>query len=175
MIIEGDAILFTAAFLTQQGFFDFWGMSAIVSAGVITGDLLWYQLGVHVQTMTSRVAVWARHITQPFDAHIQDKLFCTLFVSKFMYGIHHPILMRIGMKHISIRKFLKDDIVASLGWIVVVGGLGFFAGSSFSSVQRKIRFMEVGLLVSLVAFVAISWLVGWMSKKILYDENPPGE
>lgn len=175
MIFEGDAILFTAAFLTQQGYFDFWDMFTIVFAGIIAGDIFWYRLGVYIQTMTSRVAAWARHITRPFDAHIQDKLFRTLFVSKFIYGIHHPILMRIGMKNTPIGTFLKDDIVASFGWVVVVGGLGYFASSSFASVQRNIRFVEIGLLVSLVVFIAISGLASLISRKLLYEKSQHGE
>ncbi len=45
MMVEGDAALFAAAFLTHQGFFNLGVIIVVVFLGVLIGDLGWYWLG----------------------------------------------------------------------------------------------------------------------------------
>lgn len=45
LLFEGEAVIFTAAFLTHRGFFDGGDIFFVIIAGVITGDILWYLAG----------------------------------------------------------------------------------------------------------------------------------
>lgn len=169
MMIEGDALLFTAAFLTHQRFFDFGDMALVVLAGVFVGDLLWYQLGIWLAQSQRFAWVhhWLERLTSRFDEHLSKRPWHTLFLSKFAYGLHHPILMRAGAIGIHARKFLRSDILASLAWIAIVGGLGYASSASLPVVRHRFRFAERALLVSLVAFFLFEWFVRRSSKKRL--------
>lgn len=152
MMIEGDAVLFSAAFLTHRGFFDFVNMAAIVVLGVLIGDSLWYWLGMWLDRKFPAVHRWLERATRPFDAHLVDRPLRTIFVSKFVYGLHHPLLMRAGVLGIAYKKFLKSDIISSAAWMVIVGGIGFFSSVSFFLARRFLRFAEVALLLGLLIF-----------------------
>lgn len=160
MVFEGDAVLFTAAFLTHQQLFDFGDMALVVLTGVFVGDLLWYQAGVWLlRTPTlAPLRFWLERLTARFDRHLLQRLWRTLFVSKFAYGLHHPILMRAGAIGIPPRRFFWSDVPATLLWVAIVGGLGYGTSASVTAFHR-LRIVERVLGVGLVLFFLIEWLI----------------
>lgn len=167
MIIEGDVVLFTAAFLTQEGFFNPVFMFASLFAGILIGDTLWYKLGAYVVNSDRRAvkAVW--RLTKPFDTHMKERPLRTIFVSKFAYGIHHVLLMRAGAIGIPFRKFIEDDAISSLCWIFVVGGLGYFSSYSFGLTKEYLRFAEIALLIGIIVFVLLENIIRQLLKNRL--------
>jgi len=144
MIFEGEIVLFSAAFLTHQGFFHFGNTILLVASGVFIGDLFWYKLGTILGKRATLINKWSENLTKSFDDRIQKKLSWTLFITKFAYGIHHAILVRAGMLGVEFKYFLESDIPASIVWIFVVGGLGYFSSASLSG-TRHLRFIRIAL------------------------------
>jgi len=167
MVVEGDAVLFAAAFLAHQGFFDFGDTLIIVASGVIIGDLAWYLLGARFNNSSTFVGRWVEKITASFDDHLKNSMFRTLFLSKLTYGMHHPLLMRAGMLDVGLKKFIKKDIWASAAWILVVGGLGYFSSYSFRLIRRYLRYTEFTLLLALLTFFIVRHFINLFSKKRL--------
>src|SRR3989344_386151 len=166
MIFEGDLFLFAAAFLTHQGFFDPYKMLVTLFSGSICGDLLWYWLGLKLNG-SSRFTAFAGKIAAPFDEHLIQRPLHTIFISKFIYGVHHAILVRAGMLRIRLDRFLRIDISAIGAWVLIVGGLGFVSSYSFDRMRHSIKFIEFGLLAVFVVFLVISYLISYEAKKKL--------
>ena len=141
MMIEGDALLFMAAFLTHQGLFNPIIMPVVIFAGVLIGDLGWYFAGEYISNQNRLVGFFSR-IAKQFDAHLVDRPFRTIFISKFMYGFHHAILMRAGTLKLDKKKFVDIDIAATICWMIIVGGLGYFSGFSFTIIRHYMRNAE---------------------------------
>lgn len=158
MIIEGDFVLFTAAFLTQQDFFDLGDMAIVIFSGVIIGDLIWYWLGTKLRGISASINRRVERIANHFDDHITDRQLRTLFVSKFVYGIHHAVLIRAGSLGVEISNFIRNDFIASVAWILIVGGAGYFSSLSYSLIRNYLRFVETGLLISLIVFFVLERL-----------------
>jgi len=167
MIVEGDAFLFAAAFITQSGVFNPFIMWATLVSGAVIGDVLWYKLGHRLENSESRPVRWIGRIAKPFDQRLVSRPIHTLFVSKFVYGIHHAIVMRAGALSVNLREFIRYDTISSVLWVTIIGGLGYFSGASFIYVRHSIRFAEVGLLIALVVFITLERLVAWQMKKRL--------
>ncbi len=166
MIIEGDIFLFTAAFLTHLGYFDPIKMFVAVYTGSVCGDLFWYWLGLKLNG-SSRFTTWTSKMAVPFDSHLLERPLHTIFLSKFIYGIHHAILVRAGMLKLNLAKFLRIDLISILGWVLIVGSLGFAGSVSFDLMRHSIKFVEYGLLGAFLTFVIISYLVSFQAKKKL--------
>lgn len=166
-MIEGDVFLFTAFFLAHSHLFDVGDLAFFAFTGTFLGDLGWYALGYKPFRFLDKMYPWVERITQPFVGHIQKRLFHTITVSKFTYGVHHAILIRAGMLKISVRQFIQDDIVAIIIWGLVVGSLGYFSGYSFLLIHHYLRYAEIGLLFALVAFYFISHLLSRWSRREL--------
>ncbi|OGZ49514.1 MAG: hypothetical protein A3C84_04935 [Candidatus Ryanbacteria bacterium RIFCSPHIGHO2_02_FULL_48_12] len=165
MVMEGDAVLFATAFLVHQGFFSFWPSVLVSFSGVLIGDILWYLLGARLKDSSSFVVRSAKRIAQPFDEHIQKQPFRAVFVSKFMYGLHHQVLMRFGMLGRPLGLLVREDVAASAVWFLIIGSLGFFFSASIMLIRRYLRLTEFALLFGLVFFLAFKSLANNALKK----------
>lgn len=159
MIIEGDISLFTTAFLTRLGYFDFFDIIFFILAGAIVGDSLWYWLGRRLSNSSLWLIRYAAKVVSPFDRSIQERNFRTLLISKLTYGIHHLTLIRTGMLRVPYKDFLRNDFLAILIWVAVIGGVGYLFGASYLLIRRYLKFVEVGLLLIIVIFVLFDKLL----------------
>jgi membrane protein DedA with SNARE-associated domain len=165
LIFEGDVFLFATAFLTKLKFFDFFDMLFIATAGILSGDFFWYGLGRWLGGKSERLRHWAGRLGPGIEASLQRNFFRTLLISKFAYGTHHLLLVKIGLSRYSLRRFFIKDIPASLIWIAVVGSLGYIFAASFSLVTRYFRYFEVGVLLAVIIFFLVSRLLARRLKK----------
>ena len=167
MILEGDIFLFTAGFLTRAGAFDLGDVLIFAFVGVIVGDLLWYTAGKKLVHRSAFISKWLEHLTGHFDNHLQEHTFHTILISKFIYGIHHPILARAGHLKIPIKKFIEDDLASSILWLFVVGGLGYVSSLYFASIRHYLKFLEMALLLAVLFFIIVTRIISWGLKKKL--------
>lgn len=169
MIIEGDILLFTAGFLTHQGYFDIGPVLILVFLGAIIGDSIWYVLGklISEKELFLKVKKFIEKATSPFDAHLKNRPVRTLFISKFAYGLCKPIILKAGTIKISFEKFIKTDLAATFMWIFLVGGLGYLSSASFLAVRHYLKYTELSLFLGIAIFILISYVVTKISKKEL--------
>ena len=169
ILIEGEAVLFTAMFLTHQGFFNLEYMLFWVLLGVIIGDMLWYRLGAYFNILPLFIRKWVNGIAVSFDLdnHLRQRTARTIFISKFTYGFNRPILIRAGSLRVPLRKFFKGDLTAALLWIPIIGGLGYASSEFFLFIKHYWRFAEITILLIIVAFLFLVRYFSKMSKKKL--------
>lgn len=168
MIFEGEIFLFAAAFLASQGFLNLELTFLAIFAGATAGDSFWYWLGHKINHTDTCVSRWLVSRTGQFDDHLMNNSLRTIFISKFVYGAHHLMMVRAGVIKLRFKEFFKDDFLANLAWVVIIGGLGCLSGASFRYIKHYLKFTEYALFLGLVAFLAIDFLVGkyGLKKKI---------
>lgn len=164
MIFEGDVILFVSAFLIQQGILHAVPVIAAVLWGMILGDNLWYTLGLKFRNYYPSLNKWAEKLAAPLDEKLKIRLFRTVFVSKFTYGLRSAIFFRAGTLRIKWAKIEPADILATLVWMLVIGSLGYLAGASFTPFKSYLRYGEIALLLGLIIFFALEHLIVKKSK-----------
>lgn len=169
IMIEGDIILFTAGFLTFQGFFNLGIMLPLVFLGTMIGDNLWYVFGelIGEKKIFFKFKNFIEKATGPFDDHLKNRPIRTIFISKFTYGLGKTIILKAGSMRVSFEKFIKADFIATSAWIFVVGGLGYLSSVSFLAVRRYLRYTEIALLLGVIIFVIISFFFSKIFKKEL--------
>ena len=167
MIFEGDGVLFIIGFLTHEGLFDPFNIYLTLLMGVLVGDSLWYWLGLKVNVSSLFFGRWAEKIAKPFDDHLIGRPFRTIFISKFIYGLHHAILIRAGELKLRWNTLIKDDFLPAVLWVLSIGGLGYLSSASFTLVKHYVRFSEIALLIGLVVFFTIWHFIASSSKKKL--------
>jgi len=171
MLFEGEILIFTSFFLARQGFLDLSYIVITLFSGSLFGDLLWYWSGVYLNNSKSRIGrlahKWSCHLTKPFEGHLVRRTFYTTFLSKFVYGVHHPIMLRIESLGIKISDYVKIDALAIALWMTIIGSLGYFAGVYFHLIRQYLRIAEIGLIIGVVIFIIASHLVSNYLKKRL--------
>lgn len=164
MMIEGDILLFTVGFLTHQGYFNIDIVLLTVFLGVIIGDNIWYVIGETIGEKSS-AGSFVKRLTAPFDEHLKNRTGRTIFIAKFAYGLYRPTLLRAGILKLSFKEFMKGDVIASILWVFLVGGLGYLSSASFFLIRRYLRYTEFTLLFGLILFILISHLITRLSKR----------
>lgn len=167
MIFEGDIFLFTAAFLTHQQFFDARAMFLTAFSGVFFGDMFWYWIGVRFNGSSHFLNRWVHKLAKPFDRHLLETPLRAIFFSKFAYGVHHALLVRAGALGIKIRDFMKVDIIATLTWMSIVGGLGYVSSASLGTVKHYLRFTEFAFGLALILLFPLEYIARRISKRKL--------
>jgi len=169
IMIEGDIILFTAGFLTHQGYFDVGIILILLFLGAIIGDNIWYVLGevMGEKKLFLKVKKFIEKVTSPFDEHLKSRTARTIFISKFAYGLYRPIILKAGVLKLSFGKFIEADLLATFLWIFFIGGLGYLSSASFLAVRHYLRYTELTLLLGIAIFILISYVVTKISKKEL--------
>jgi membrane protein DedA with SNARE-associated domain len=167
MMIEGDIFLFTTAFLASAGFFDIGDVFFIALSGAFIGDIVWFWLGRRFMNSSALLKRWTDRIASPFDGHIRERPFRTIFLSKFAYGLHRFLLARAGAFGMHIFEFIRLDAVAILLWIGVIGGLGYFSGTSVQLIRHYLKFTEVAVGVAIFAFIVFEYFTRRLTRKRL--------
>ncbi|MDE2001409.1 MAG: VTT domain-containing protein [Patescibacteria group bacterium] len=169
MMVEGETVFFIAAFLTHQGYFSAVPIFITALWGMIIGDTLWYSLGYKIKRAKSLafVGAWAERIARPFDEHLRERPFHTIFISKFTYGFNRAIITRAGMLNLKWRNIEESDILATLVWLFIIGGLGYFSSASLAYFKNYIRYGEVGLLIAVILFIVLERLIAARARKRL--------
>ena len=176
MIFEGEIFLFTAAFLASQGFLRTDLTFSALFIGVLAGDSLWYLLGHKINHSNRRLSQWLVKATGRFDDHLLSNPLRTLFISKFIYGAHHLVLTRAGVLKLKFKEFFKDNLIANLAWVFIVGGLGYISGASFVFVKHYLKFAEYALILGLALFFILDFLVvRYGLKKKNKSQSTPNE
>ena len=165
LVFEGDGTLFTAAFLTAEGFFDVGDMLIIAFLSVLFGDLMWYFIGKKYIFRFPRAVAFVDKFAKPFDKRIVENTTRTLIVTKFLYGAHHSVLIRMGMKNIELRQFIKGELIALPIWIFVVGGIAFFSEKTLLPARHYLKFAEMSLLLGLLAFFVLEYVLHRLSTR----------
>ena len=168
MVFEGDIVLFAAAFLYSQSFFNTIQIVVVVAGGLLIGEVFWYRLGKIVRySRFAFVERWIEHLTARFDQHLREKTTRTLFISKFMYGLGHIMVMRAGSLSLPEKRFFRKDLVATAAWAIVVGSLGYFSGQWFFAYLRHyLRFTEVALLLALLLLIIVESVFRSLSDRL---------
>ena len=171
MIVEGDIFLFTLAFLTHQGWAAWPIMLITVFVGSALGDILWYLLGEKMNSYPWRIIRWLERLAEPLDRQIVRNPGRAIFLTKFTYGLHHALLLRVGALKIPLRRFILIDLISLAAWILVIGGVGFIFSYSFLAARHYLRFAEWALLLGIIAVVLLERLIGWVSRRRLQEPN----
>jgi len=165
MFIEGDAILFASFYLADLRYLNPWTLFVVSVLGVIFGDMIWYQIGKHLEQKSAFFRKIAAKITKTLDKRLAKKPISTLCITKFTYGFHHAVLLRAGATKINFKKYFLIMSGAGLIWTTVIGGLALFSSLSIDLLKKYFKYGEIGLLIAIIVFFVIMHFISKIGNK----------
>jgi membrane protein DedA with SNARE-associated domain len=171
VMVEGDLFLLMTVFLTALGFFDRYDMLTVAALGTVAGDGVWFWLGRRYFRADNAVGRWLQHRIAKLHLHFEKKLFWKLLATKFIYGTHHVAVLALGASPMSVRRYLKSEVPATVLWVGMIGGLGLMFATSFHALKRSLHYVEIGLLLAAVIYLAIDRLLRRKLVKVAANGN----
>lgn len=76
-----------------------------------------------------------------------------IFIQKYLYGIKTLVPLAMGLTKYDMKKFIFFNVLASILWGVVVGGLAYILGQVFLDSLEEYKYLGVVVILSLLAVV----------------------
>lgn len=175
LIFEGEFVLITAGILAHLGALNFWFALVFIYMGGICKTLLGYYLGklIHDKWHNNKVLKYLERRVLNIMPSFKEKPFWSIFVSKFIMGINHVVIIFAGYQKIKFKKYLKAEGISTLIWAPLLLSLGYFFSYTALTVSREIWRFTLIVLILVLAFVFLDKFIGWLYIvfRQFYDEK----
>jgi membrane-associated protein len=98
----------------------------------------------------------------------KTKPFWSIFISKFIMGANHLVIIFCGFERIDYKKFLKAEISSTIIWAPLMLSLGYFFSYTALRVSHNIWKFLIVVLILFTIFVIFDKLVSWLYE--LFEE-----
>ena len=164
LIIEGEFILISAGILAHLGALNFWFALGFIYMGGICKTFLGYYIGrlIYIKWHNTKVLRYLEKRVFNIMPKFREKPFWSIFISKFIMGINHVVIVFAGYEKIDLRKYLKAEGLSTLIWAPLLLLIGDFFGYTALNLSKEIwRFsLIVGFLV--LGFIILDKFIGWL-------------
>ena len=152
--LPGDSLLFTAGFLSSQGYLSIVPLTILLFIAAVAGDAVGYLFGKKVgpKVFTRPESFFFRpsHVdkTAKFFERYGAK---TIFLARFIPIVRTfaPIMAGVGgMKY---RTFAKYNVLGALAWAVGITSLGYVFGQRVPNADQYV--IPIALLIIVVSFI----------------------
>jgi membrane-associated protein len=171
-ILGGENAVLVVAFLSAKGYFPLWIVIIFAFLGMISIDSFWFLMTR--SKWAKKVKKWNRKSEnyRKLEASIEkmshkNDIFI-LLISKIMIGTRILILIYLGLRKLTFKKFFLYNLIPTFIWSVALCYIGWFAGKGFYSLQKIsnnlfITLTYVGIVIILF-YVILRLLRKWLIK-----------
>ena len=174
LIFEGELFMLAAGVLSHLGAFDIGDVFWISLSGVLFGDILWYWAGRFIKDRYPEqrlIRFVEKRVKKAFPA-IEYNPFKLIFISKFLYGLNHSTILVLGFMKVEFWHFLRVQVKASLLWVTIFLGLGYFFGYTALSITHKLNKFIAILVAIFILFLIFEKIVDhFVEKRTSQPEN----
>ncbi|MBI3634219.1 MAG: VTT domain-containing protein [Candidatus Yonathbacteria bacterium] len=157
MVLEGEIFLIIAATLVHLKAFDIGVVFLVSLSGVIVGNIAWYHLGSFIGTrgFAKRMVSRAEKTILYFLPHFRERPFNSIFISKFIYGVNHAVVIVAGVLKIKFSLFLEAETLASIAWVILQMSVGYFFGYAAINITHNVSRFVLIIGVFVIAFILL--------------------
>lgn len=149
-LLEGETVLLAAGFAAHRGLLDWPWVVLVAWVFAVLGDLGWFALGrrlgseldmhfPHLATQRGRVeTLLMRHPN------------ALVLSMRFLVGLRSAIPLLLGASPFPLARFAALNFVGALGWVLLVGSLGYGGGEILARLLPELKHLEGMLLVALL-------------------------
>ena len=125
--IEGEIGLILSGILIKEQVFDLQTVLFIAISGAYLGDLTTFLTGRWAQ-QKAETLLQRYPKTDTLANWIEQKGIWIIFIERYLYGTHLPILLLLGIKKFPLKTFLVLDFFAVTLWATVYIAIGYLLG-----------------------------------------------
>lgn len=148
--LPGDSLLFTAGFLSSQGFLDIMILAPLLFLAAVTGDSVGYAFGHHVgqRIFKRKKSVLFNEenlkMTESFFALYGAK---TIVLARFLPVVRTFAPIMAGVARMSYPVFFFYNLLGGLLWSVGILLLGYFLGRLIPNAHEYILPIVLGIIL----------------------------
>ena len=160
MLIDGNITVLVVGFLSSGGAINpLFGMLICAIGGFIE-QLLLFWAGFKLRGNNSLAWAWPTRASTAFDRHFLRRPRLSLFITKFIYGIHRNSLVRVAAMGTPFKKYFEYTIPVLIPWVLILFGVGYSVSKPlFILLEDYLHYLEFGLLGLLILIILLEHFV----------------
>ena len=164
LIFEGEFFLIATGVLAHLGALNFWFALFFTLLGGVTKTLLGYEFGKFLYNKFNhhKIFSYIQKRVYSFMPRFKNKPFWSIFISKFIMGANHLVIVFSGYEKIDYKKFLKAEFSSTIIWAPLMLSLGYFFSYTALHVSREIWKFLMVVFILFIMFVLFDRLVSWI-------------
>lgn len=161
LIIEGEFVLISTGILAHLGALNFSFALTFVLLGGLCKTFIGYYLGlvIHKRWNHTKLMQYIEKKVLNTMPNFKQKPFWSIFVSKFIMGVNHIVIIFSGYEKIPFKKFLKAELSSTILWAPGLLSLGYFFSYTALHVSHEITRFTLVVLFLIIAFVVFDKLI----------------
>jgi membrane protein DedA with SNARE-associated domain len=156
IMIEGDMVLLLFSFLASQDYFRIDAVCLITFVSMTIGNNIWYEIGKKyghtIFDVYGKMLISPKRLEKVKNI-LGKSNFQYIFLTKFIYGLNHIVIMMAGHQRKDVKKLMKVDMIGTVPWLLIVSTIGYVFGYAFKTSRRLVREIGIAALVLLVVFI----------------------
>lgn len=166
LVFEGEFFIISTGILTHLGALNFWISFIFVLLGAFSKTFIGYTLGKFLFKKFNhhRFFKYIQKRVYDFLPRFKAKPFWSIFVSKFIVGANHLVIIFSGYEKIDYKKFLKAEISSTIIWAPLLLFLGYFFSYTAFNISREIWRFSFIVLILIILFIIFDKLISWIYK-----------
>lgn len=164
LVFEGEIVLLSTGILIHLGALNFPFAIVFILLGGLGKTLLGYYIGrvVHDRWYHKKFLKYIEKRVMGIMPNFKQKPFWSIFISKFIMGLNHIVIIFSGYEKIDFKKYLKAEVSSTVIWAPLLLGLGYFFSYTALHVSKEIWKFSLVILLLVVGFILFDKLVGWI-------------
>jgi membrane protein DedA with SNARE-associated domain len=175
LIFEGEFFIISTGILVHLGALNFWFSLFFILLGGLSKTFVGYMLGefLYKKFNYHKFFKYIQKRVYNILPRFKTKPFWSIFVSKFIMGANHVVIIFSGYERIEYKKFLKAEILSTIIWAPLMLSLGCIFSYTALHVSREIWKFLMIVLILFIIFILFDKLVSWLYELFeeFYDEN----
>ncbi|MFH1129115.1 MAG: DedA family protein [Patescibacteria group bacterium] len=158
-LFEGTFIMILSGVLLRFGYFNFFDLIVVLIVGYFLNGLLWFVLGrIAGHTIVDK---WIKHFktgkrfADKIEGYFKEHSYRTIFLTRITYGISMFSFMIAGSLKMNWKKFITISLLATVGWVLLVGGIGYGFGASIQSLSSVTKGVTIGISLTIIAVMIL--------------------
>lgn len=162
--IEGEFSLLLTGIAMHLGAISISSGVFIGIAGALSKTLIGYYLGVLFRKYfnTNKFFNYLDRRMNYILPKFGERPFWSIFISKFIYGVNHVVIIFCGFRKINIKTYLKAEIYSSFIWVLGILSIGYLFSLTALNISRDIRKFTGIILLLLIGFFIIERTVTFL-------------
>ena len=161
IVFEGEFILVCTGVLAYLGALDIRFLLFFTLAAGLGKTFLGYYIGAVIRENWGETR-FIKYISKKVLVvmpRFKEKPFWSIFLSKFILGVNHVVIIFAGFHKIALKTYIKAELITTAIWAPALLSLGFFFGYTALNVSREIWQFSLTALLLFIAFIVFDKLI----------------
>ncbi|MFA4975117.1 MAG: hypothetical protein WC839_00265 [Candidatus Paceibacterota bacterium] len=161
LIFEGEVVVISTGVLAYLGALDFTLSLIFIFAGSFVKTFALYYIGevMNSKFSHSKFFQYIERRVFYFMPRFKQKPFWSIFLSKFIMGTNYLVILFSGYNRISMKTFIKAEIISTIIWAPALLSLGYFFSQTALAFSKEISKFSFIILVLLIVFLLFDKLM----------------